>query len=223
KIGPDPASINAAKIGGIVANNSSGMCCGTAQNTYHTLAGMRLVLADGTVLDTEDADSVRRFRQSHATLLEQLAALGRETRADNALSSRIRHKYRLKNTTGLSLNALVDYDDPLDILTHLMVGSEGILGFISAVTYDTVPEYPHRASALIVFPDVDTCCRAVPVLKQQPVAAVELLDRRSLRSVQDQPGLPGWVAALSDGACALLIESRAASQSLLHEQLAQIR
>ncbi|MBX9714945.1 MAG: FAD-binding oxidoreductase, partial [Pseudomonadaceae bacterium] len=43
KIGPDPASINACKIGGIVANNSSGMCCGTAQNSYHTLAGMRLI------------------------------------------------------------------------------------------------------------------------------------------------------------------------------------
>ncbi|AFT70849.1 D-lactate dehydrogenase, putative [Alloalcanivorax dieselolei B5] len=223
KIGPDPASINAAKIGGIVANNSSGMCCGTAQNTYHTLAGMRLVLADGTVLDSEDADSITRFRQSHAALLEQLAALGRATRADMPLSSRIRHKYRLKNTTGLSLNALVDYDDPLDILTHLMVGSEGILGFISAVTYDTVPEYPHRASALIVFPDVDTCCRAVPVLKQQPVSAVELLDRRSLRSVQDQPGMPDWVPGLSDGACALLIESRAAAETLLQEQLQGIR
>ncbi len=223
KIGPDPASINACKIGGIVANNASGMCCGTAQNSYQTLAGMRLVLADGTVLDSEDERGVAAFRQSHGALLEQLAELGRETRANTALAERIRHKYRLKNTTGLSLNALVDFDDPLDILTHLMVGSEGTLGFISSVTYNTVPEYPHKASALIVFPDVDTCCRAVPVLKQQPVAAVELLDRRSLRSVQDQPGLPGWVAALSDGACALLIESRAASQSLLHEQLAQIR
>jgi D-lactate dehydrogenase len=24
-------------IGGVVANNSSGMCCGVSQNTYHTL------------------------------------------------------------------------------------------------------------------------------------------------------------------------------------------
>jgi D-lactate dehydrogenase len=63
KIGPDPASINACKIGGIVANNASGMCCGTAQNTYHTLAGIRLVLADGTRLDTEDAASVAAFRR----------------------------------------------------------------------------------------------------------------------------------------------------------------
>ncbi len=219
KIGPDPASINACKIGGIVANNASGMCCGTAQNSYHTLAGIRLVLADGTVLDTEDPLSVTRFFATHADLLAQLNELGKQTRANSALAAKIRHKYRLKNTTGLSLNALVDFDQPLDILSHLLVGSEGTLGFISAVTYNTVPDHPHKASALLVFPDVESCCRAVTVLKQQPVSAVELLDRRSLRSVQDKPGMPEWVKALSDSACALLIESRAASQSLLHEQL----
>ncbi|WMN18591.1 FAD-binding and (Fe-S)-binding domain-containing protein [Pseudomonas piscis] len=222
KIGPDPASINACKIGGIVANNASGMCCGTAQNSYHTLAGIRVVLADGTRLDTEDAASVAAFRHSHAALLQRLAELGRATRANSELASRIRHKYRLKNTTGLSLNALVDFDEPLEILSHLLVGSEGTLGFISAVTYDTVVDHPHKASALIVFPDVETCCNAVTVLKSQPVSAVELLDRRSLRSVQDKPGMPAFVQQLSANACALLIESRAASSSLLHEQLAQI-
>ncbi|UVJ44710.1 FAD-binding oxidoreductase [Pseudomonas sp. LS1212] len=222
KIGPDPASINACKIGGIVANNASGMCCGTAQNTYHTLAGIRLVLADGSRLDTEDPASVAAFRDSHGALLDELARLGRETRANSELAAKIRHKYRLKNTTGLSLNALVDYDEPLDILSHLLVGSEGTLGFISAVTYDTVIDHPNKASALIVFPDVETCCNAVTVLKRQPVSAVELLDRRSLRSVQDKPGMPAFVQQLSDNACALLIESRAASQPLLHEQLAQI-
>lgn len=222
KIGPDPASINACKIGGIVANNASGMCCGTAQNSYHTLAGIRLVLADGSVLDSEDSVSVANFEQSHAELLAQLKALGQQTRANTELAAKIRHKYRLKNTTGLSLNALVDFDQPLDILSHLMVGSEGTLGFISSVTYDTVPDHPHKASALIVFPDVETCCRAVTVLKSQPVSAVELLDRRSLRSVENQKGMPEWVKALSANACALLIEARAAGDTLLAEQLGQI-
>ncbi|MGB7996659.1 MAG: FAD-binding oxidoreductase, partial [Photobacterium halotolerans] len=50
KIGPDPASINTCKIGGIAANNASGMCCGTAQNSYRTVDGMTVVLTDGTVL-----------------------------------------------------------------------------------------------------------------------------------------------------------------------------
>lgn len=222
KIGPDPASIDTCKIGGILANNASGMCCGTAENSYSTIRDIRIVLADGTVLDTEDPESVAAFKNNHGTLLDGLAQLGRETRANTALAERIRHKYRLKNTTGLSINALVDYDDPLEILKHIMVGSEGILGFISAVTYDTVVDHPYKASAFIVFPDIETCCKAVPVLKQQPVSAVELLDRRSLRSVENKPGLPAWVKDLSPNACALLIESRASSDTLLDEQLLQI-
>ncbi|NMT63144.1 FAD-binding and (Fe-S)-binding domain-containing protein [Marinobacter orientalis] len=223
KIGPDPASINACKIGGIVANNASGMCCGTAQNTYHTLASMRLVLADGAVVDTEDFASVKVFRASHAALLSELEQLAAQTRADTGLADRIRHKYRLKNTTGLSLNALVDYSDPLDILTHLMVGSEGTLGFVSSVTYNTVPDYPDKATALLVFADADSCCRAAALLRSQPVDAVELLDRRSLRSVENKPGLPEWIHGLSDDACALLIETRAPDQALLQEQLVRIR
>lgn len=223
KIGPDPASINSCKIGGIVANNASGMCCGTAHNSFNTLSAMRLVLFDGTVLDTEDAQSVASFRQSHAALLAELAQLGQQTRDNTELCNKIRHKYRLKNTTGFSLNALTEYTDPIDILTHLMVGSEGCLGFISAVTYNTVPDYPHRASGLLVFPDVESCCRAVTVLKSAPVSAVELLDRRSLRSVENKAGLPAWVKSLSDTACALLIESTAASNSRLLQQLDHIR
>ena len=223
KIGPDPASINSCKIGGIVANNASGMCCGTAHNSFNTLAAMRLVLFDGTVLDTEDSASVEAFKHSHAELLAELSLLAGQTRADEALCAKIRHKYRLKNTTGFSLNALTEFTDPLDILTHLMVGSEGCLGFISAITYNTVPDYPHRASSLLVFPSVEQCCQAVTLLKPLPVAAVELLDRRSLRSVEHKAGMPDWVKQVSANACALLIESTAVSSQTLQQQLAQLR
>jgi D-lactate dehydrogenase len=209
KIGPDPASINACKIGGIAANNASGMCCGTAQNSYRTLAGLRVVLGDGTVLDTEDATSVARFRQSHAPLVAELARLGAETRADEKLAARIQHKYKIKNTTGYSLNALVDYEDPIDILAHLMIGSEGTLGFISRITLKTVVEDPFKASALVFFPTIDAACQAVIRLKPAPVSAVELLDRPALRSVQDKPGLPPVMRTLGPDAAALLIEVRA--------------
>ncbi|QBL08580.1 FAD-binding oxidoreductase [Rheinheimera sp. D18] len=222
KIGPDPASINSCKVGGIVANNASGMCCGTAQNSFNTIAAMRIVLFDGTVLDTEDALSVTAFKQSHAQLLNDLALLGAQTRANTVLREKIQHKYRLKNTTGFSLNALTEFNDPIDILMHLMVGSEGCLGFISAVTYNTVPDYPHKASALLVFESVESCCQAVRILKTAKVSAVELLDRRSLRSVEHKEGMPSWVKTLSANACALLIETTAASASLLQQQLAQL-
>ena len=137
------------------------MCCGTAQNSYHTLAGIRVVLADGAVLDTGEAASIAAFRASHAPLLAGLAALAHRVRADAALTERIRHKYRMKNTTGYGLNALVEFSDPLDILTHLMIGSEGTLGFIASITYRTVPDHPHRAACLILFDDLRTACEAV--------------------------------------------------------------
>ncbi len=222
KIGPDPASIDAAMIGGIAANNASGMCCGTAQNSYRTLAGIRLVLADGAVLDTRDAASRASFVERRGELVRGLDALARATRANETLSSRIRHKFRMKNTTGYSLNALVDFEDPLDILAHLMIGSEGTLGFISEIAYRTVPDYADKASALILFDDLETACRAVSALKSAPVNAVELADRAALRSVETKPGLPETIRALPPDGAALLVETRAPDASKLAAQVAAI-
>jgi D-lactate dehydrogenase len=222
KIGPDPASIGAAKIGGIAANNASGMCCGTAQNSYRTLAGMRVMLADGSVLDTEDHLSVDAFSKSHAVLLGELERLGSDTRANAKLAERIRHKFKIKNTTGYSLNALIDYENPIDILSHLMIGSEGTLGFISRITYNTVVEDPFKASALVFFPDIRTACEAVIRLKPQPVSAVELLDRPALHSVENKPGLPAIMRELGEEAAALLIEVRAATVDGINERISKV-
>jgi len=222
KIGPDPASIDSAMIGGIAANNSSGMCCGTAQNSYQTLAGIRVVLADGTVLDTRDPASRAAFLAGNGELARGLDALGRTARGDEALAARIRHKFRMKNTTGYSLNALVDYTDPIDILAHLMIGSEGTLGFISEITFNTVPEYADKASALILFDDLETACRAVTLLASEPVAAVELADRAALRSVEGKPGLPESLRAVGPNGAALLVETRAPDAGALAAQVATI-
>jgi D-lactate dehydrogenase len=222
KIGPDPASINACKIGGIAANNASGMCCGTSQNSYRTLAGMRVMLADGTLLDSEDPISIAAFSQSHAVLLGELERLGSDTRNNAKLAERIHHKFKIKNTTGYSLNALIDYVDPIDILSHLMIGSEGTLGFISRITYSTVIEDPFKASALVFFPDIRTACEAVIRLKPQPVSAVELLDRPALHSVENKPGLPAIMRELGEEAAALLIEVRANTVDGINEKIAAV-
>ena len=223
KIGPDPASINSCMIGGIAANNASGMCCGTAQNSYRTVRDMRLVLADGALLDTADADSVAAFRRSHADLLAGLEGLSQSTRDNASLAEKIRHKYRLKNTTGYALNSLVDYEDGIEILKHLMIGSEGTLGFISAITYDSVVDEPQKAAALAFFPDMSTTCRATIALKRSPVSAVELMDRAALRSVQDKPGMPEILRTLPEGAAALLIDVRGHDDADLEARLAEVQ
>jgi D-lactate dehydrogenase len=219
KIGPDPASINAAMIGGIAANNASGMCCGTAQNSYRTVAGMGLIFQDGTRLDTADPESCERFRRDRRDLLEALAALGREVRANTVLADRIRRKYKIKNTTGYSLNALVDFEDPLDILLHLMIGSEGTLGFISEITYHTVVEHPCKASALMIFPRIENAATAAAILREQPVAAVELMDRAALRSVENKTGMPDYLKTLAPETAALLVETRAYAAEELSGQV----
>ncbi|MGM0914664.1 MAG: FAD-binding and (Fe-S)-binding domain-containing protein [Pseudomonadota bacterium] len=208
KIGPDPASINSCMIGGIAANNASGMCCGTAQNSYRTVRDLRVILADGTLLDTADPQSVAAFRGTHAELLAGLERLAAETQGNAELAERIRHKYRLKNTTGYALNSLVDFSDGIEILKHLMIGSEGTLGFISAITYQTVVDEPHKAAALAFFPDMATTCRATIALKRSPVSAVELMDRAALRSVEREAGMPEVLRTLPEGAAALLIDVR---------------
>ena len=242
KIGPDPASINSCQIGGIAANNASGMCCGTHENSYKTVAGMRVILADGTLLDTNDADSRQAFRQSHGDLLDKLDGLARATREDTELAERIHYKFKIKNTCGYSLNALVDFEEPIDILQHLMIGSEGTLGFIAEISYHTVTEHDDKASALVIFPDIKTACEAVAILKTEPVAAVELMDRASLRSVEDhrqrggnlrvdrrhgvvedQPGVPSYLKELPEAAAALLVETRAADSQALRQQVDAIK
>ncbi len=218
KIGPDPASINACMVGGIVANNAAGMCCGTSMNSYRTVQSMRLVLADGTAVDTADPAARARLRETHGALLDGLAAIRDEIAADEALARRIREKYRIKNTTGYGLNSFVDHHDPVDILLHLMVGSEGTLAFISEVTLRTVPEHPHKASALVLFPDIEQAAIATQRLRGGPVSAVELMDRASIRSVQEKPGMPPGLAELGPTSCALLVETRAADRAELARQ-----
>jgi D-lactate dehydrogenase len=222
KIGPDPASIAACKIGGIVANNASGMCCGTAHNSYHTLKAMRLILADGTLLDTRDTVNVERFRKTHGQLLNSLTELRNQLLVNTLLVEKIRHKYKLKNTTGYGINAVLDYEDPVDILIHLMVGSEGTLGFISEVTLQTVEDHKHRASAMVAFSDLHVCAETVARLKSTPVDAVELLDARSIKSVSHMEGLPSFAKDLPAQGGVLLIDVRGSTEQKLEEHVTSV-
>ncbi len=223
KIGPDPASIDSAMIGGIAANNASGMCCGTSENSYKTIADIRIILPDGTVLDTADPASCTAFRTSHAAFLEGIAGIAAEIAADPELTARIRRKYKIKNTTGYSLNAFVDYSDPIDIVKHLVIGSEGTLAFISDITYNTVVDHKHKALAMITYTNIALACEAVQILKAQGlVSAVELIDRAGVRSVDQAPGIPAFLKTIGPESCVLLVETRAATAEELSERVASI-
>lgn len=220
KISPDPASLKSARIGGIVINNASGMSCGTHANADKTIVSARIVMADGTVLDTGNPDSCAAFAARKPEFLQQLGQLRERVRGNKALTERIKRKYSIKNVMGLNLLPFVLYDDPFEIITHLMVGSEGTLGFLSEVTLRTEALCPFKASAMVYFRGLREACLAIHALKplldadgRRLVVSAELLDTKALACVHDTTG---------EGLTALLLETQAQTESQLHAFTTQI-
>ena len=211
---PDPASKKSAMVGGIVINNASGMNCGTHANSDKELLSARIVLADGTVLDTGDETSRQAFRQTHPDFISKIEKLRDEINSDPELVERIRYKYSIKNVTGLNILPFVVFNDPFDIIAHLMVGSEGTLAFLSEVTMKTGHLYPHSASAMLYFSDIKEACRAVVAMKKGPVFSAELLDKKSLSSVNDTTG---------EGLTAVLTETKGNSKEELEANINTIK
>lgn len=211
---PDPASKKSAMVGGITINNASGMNCGTHANADHVLKSMGIILADGKRLDTGDEQSRQSFRISHPEILKEIEAIRDEIRADKELADRISYKYSIKNVTGLNLRPFIAYDDPFDILAHCLVGSEGTLGFMYKGEFETAPIKAMAASALVYFNDLAEASRAVVALqKDSPVDSCEMLDAKSLDSVNDTTG---------KGLTALLMDTKADTPAELDENIAKI-
>lgn len=240
KFAPDPASVKSAMVGGIVMNNASGMNCGTHANSDKVLLSARIVLADGTVLDTGDDISRASFEATHPDFYNRICELRDQICANEELAARIRYKYSIKNVTGLNLLPFVRFDDPFDIIAHLMVGSEGTLAFLSQITMRTEYDYPHKASAMLYFTNIKDACRAVVAMKEltnrnssspssvpsadeKLVKGAELLDYKSLSSVEDPIYLKyKQEVADASGLTAVLTETKARTREELEQNISVI-
>ncbi|MFF2847966.1 FAD-binding and (Fe-S)-binding domain-containing protein [Streptomyces sp. NPDC058001] len=212
-LGPDPASAIACTVGGVVANNASGMTAGTTRNSYRTVASLTFVLASGTVVDTAVPDADERLAHAEPALCEGLLAIKADIEADPELVARIRAKYEIKNTNGYRLDAFLDGATPVEILRGLMVGSEGTFGFISEIVFDTLPLDRRVTTALLFFPSLTAAAAAVPVFNEAGALAVELMDGNTLRASVSVQGVPADWATLPKSTAALLVEFRAPDEA----------
>jgi len=221
KLGPDPASEIACTIGGVVANNSSGMCCGTEQNTYRTIASMVLVLPSGLVIDTGKADADENLKSKAPGIHAGLIALRDRVRSNPDSVDLIKKLFSIKNTMGYSVNSFLDFDSPVKILEHLIVGSEGTLAFVAEATFNTVPAYSHLATGLLIFESLADATRSLPDLVKAGFAAIELMDATSLRVSQRDPEATAELKAISvKKHAALLVEFQEATADLLVAKVA---
>jgi D-lactate dehydrogenase len=215
RIGPDPASIDACMMGGILANNSSGMCCGVTENAYRTIHSMTFVLPNGFTLDTADPHAGQIFQNEQPQIADGLLELKRRILSSKTehkgetLAAKIRRRYQMKNNNGYLLNAFLDFDTPLDILTHLLIGSEGTLGFIAEAVLHTLPDTPRRYTGQLYFKTLQDAADAIYPIQQSGARAAEIMDRPSLRSIESLPGAPALLAHLPETAAAILVEYQA--------------
>ena len=226
KIGPDPATLATALVGGILNNNSSGMCCGTAQNSYKTIRSIRVVLLDGSILDTSDQKSINQFLKEKPQMVEDILQLRKDILADEELTHLIHHKYKIKNTTGYGLNSLVDFEDIIDIINHLFIGSEGTLGFVSEIVYNTVEDVPYKGCGLMFFKTLNDASLAVVALAnmgRDKVVAAEMMDYQSLKAVQSLDNVPEFVREVPEGTSAILFQTESYSKETVDENLAFIK
>ncbi|MGP9680696.1 FAD-binding and (Fe-S)-binding domain-containing protein [Brachybacterium sp. AOP3-A1-3] len=221
RLGPDPASEVACTIGGVIANNSSGMAAGTAENSYRTLESLRFVLSSGTIVDTglEGADA--RLRREEPELHEGLVRLMRRVRDSAEFTRVIRERFALKNTMGYGINALLDFETPADVLAHLVVGSEGTLAFVSSAVFRTVPIQKHITTGLLVLPSLEAATAALPEVVGAGFATAELMDARSLIVAQGLAGAPQEILGLDvERHAALLVEHRSDDPAELAQRAA---
>lgn len=215
KLGPDPASHMAARMGGILANNSSGMQAGTTYNSYRMITSLQFVMANGNRYDSSKAEDHARFEQTERELCHGLMEIRAEILANDTIRNRIIQKYKIKNVTGYGMNSFVDYDNPMDIFIHLLIGSEGTLAFIASAEQNTLPLLNYYSSSILYFKDARLAAAAVPMLSQTEALAVEMMDYASLQSIIGKPNTPPEVPTMSDGTTALLIDFGADSQEEL--------
>jgi D-lactate dehydrogenase len=222
KLGPDPASTDIATVGGVIANNSGGMRCGTTKDPYSTVRSMTLVLPSGTTIDTAAPGAAERFAAAELELTAGLAAIRDEIRADAELSERIRRKFAIKNTTGYRLCAFLDAEEPLEIFRRLVVGSEGTLAFVAEAVFETVPLPACTTTAWIHFPDIDQAIAPVRELVDAGASAVELMVAPALiTAAWNMVGAPDEWKELPPESAVLLVEFGADDEAGLDEYVAR--
>jgi D-lactate dehydrogenase len=220
-LGPDPASIENCMIGGIVANNSSGMSSGIHSNPFQTVESLKLVFPSGLMLDTSSEDSRKNFRKKAEDLIAEIANIRDEIFANDEVKSKIIEKYKIKNTIGYALNAFIEANDPIDIIQKLMIGSEGTLAFIEEATLITIKSYPKKYTGYLFFASPAEACEAIQPFKSAGAKVIEIIDYNCMKSVSHHDFLKNTFYKLPNNAASILFEFQEDSDDELRKKISE--
>lgn len=184
---PFPASMEYSTIGGAVANNASGEKTVKYGSTRNFVDGLRVVLANGEVIETG--------RISKRELSKKMGLSNFEGEIYRALDALIEENHDTiqglalgvtKNSAGYDLASVKQKDGSFD-LTPLIVGSQGTLGIVTEVTLATEPYSPATTLVAALITDLNQIQEIVAELHKfsKPPCAIEVVDDKLLNFVHD--------------------------------------
>lgn len=159
---PDPASTNYCTIGGMIADNSSGIHCLGYGNTIDFLEGINVVYPDGTT----GFASADKFDARMAKLLELLSPFACVIKNGYPRVS--------KNSCGYRLDAVIAESkfQPQKVFA----ASEGTLGIMTSAKLRMLDIPTHRCMMVLGFEDMLAALSAVPAILRFSPVALEMMD-----------------------------------------------
>lgn len=206
---PEPISAEYSTLGGAVGNNASGERSVKYGVTSDYVKALRVVLANGEVIETRRLTKRELGKKLGLTTFEgevyrsidTLIEENKETISKLTLAT-------TKNAAGYNLAGVKKRDGSFD-LTPLFIGSQGTLGVVSEITCETEPYNPETIVFAAFFDSVQAACDATLDLRQLPnmPSAIELVDSHLIKIVQElNPNqLKGIVPTPTPAAC-LVVE-----------------
>lgn len=176
----DVSTANRATLGGMTGNNSCGARSIRYGNMVHNVRSVEALLADGSKAHFGKVNGKQLTPNANPELLGALSALGKR----EAEEIRVRFPDLLRRVGGYNIDALIE-DQPN--FGHLLVGSEGTLGFFQRIHLNLQPLPEHKVLGVCHFPTFYQAMDSTQHIVKLGPAAVELVDRTMIDLARDIP------------------------------------
>jgi FAD/FMN-containing dehydrogenase len=186
---PVPTALDSTTVGGAVSNDDAGPKSYKYGPFRSFVKGLKVVIADGSIIQTRRISSRELNRKKGLDTLE--GELYRKL--DNILldHSDLIHKQQprsSRNNSGYALDRVRGRDGSFD-LTQIFIGAQGTLGVITEVTLKIMPYNPRTTTVVGYFTTLDKAGEAVVKLASHRPCAIELVDQTLLQYLQEhRPG-----------------------------------
>ena len=196
---PDPASSNYCTIGGMIANNSSGVHALGYGSTIDYLDMVNAVYSDGSFGTVSNSNTGGSGKEPHD---QKIAKLYRLLLPQIELIQKQYPKVT-KNSCGYRLDAVINNEK---FLPHkIFAASEGTLGIVTSAKLKIIDIPLYRSTIVFGFKDLLSSMSAVPLILQFSPVALEMLDHTVFRNL-DVETYPRVMDNNSDGGSLLFVE-----------------